>query len=256
MICNMLPDFALTCAKAAGPATSKALYGTCRELAQSLIMHPVLEFTLMPFAIVGHSIFAASSLLWHPALSVAVELPEYEMARHMPPAAAVINDSIYITGGQYGGHPLSSLESLQIDPRMSQNNLILEHAKEWTELENPTSPRDGHSASSLHGKLFIVGGFCEGASGLMVLDSAECFDPAAGTWSQLPNMLNKRCGHAATTLLGKLYVCGGAVTVLQRLNKISVDESDTLRIVPFCHNTVESFDLVSVTSEAAQPMCP
>jgi len=65
---------------------------------------------------------------------------------------------------------------------------------------------------------------CGGADGHQALSSAECFDPMAGAWQDLPaTMALPRAAAAAAVMAGRLYVCGGitaqrAISSVERLD--------------------------------------
>jgi N-acetylneuraminic acid mutarotase len=63
-----------------------------------------------------------------------------------------------------------------------------------------------HTASVLHGALYIVGG----KHAYSCHDSAERFDPMKWAWEGLPSMKEKCDGHSASIMDGKLYVVGGS----------------------------------------------
>ena len=70
-----------------------------------------------------------------------------------------------------------------------------------------TDARFRHTATLLpNGKVLVTGGF----NGYVTISSAELYDPAAGTWTQLGNFPGNRCDHTATLLPeGKVLVAGG-----------------------------------------------
>ena len=71
------------------------------------------------------------------------------------------------------------------------------------------APRNLHTATLLpNGKVLVAGGRDDVASS--VLDSAELYDPATGTWSITGRLIAARLGHTATLLPnGKVLVAGG-----------------------------------------------
>ena len=73
---------------------------------------------------------------------------------------------------------------------------------------NPLSvAREGHTATLLHnGRVLVAGGRNESGS----LNSAQLYDPDAGTWSAAGNLGTPRHGHAAVMLPnGRVLVAGG-----------------------------------------------
>ncbi len=71
--------------------------------------------------------------------------------------------------------------------------------------------RARHAAALLaSGKVLVVGGGTIGLGTSSELSSSELFDPATGTWSDGPSMLNGRAFATATTLSdGRVLVVGG-----------------------------------------------
>ena len=73
----------------------------------------------------------------------------------------------------------------------------------------------GHSAvGPRHGKLYV----CGGLDTREYLRTAECLDPASGSWESLPPMCQRRRGAAAAAISGRLYVCGGSSNGTDTLN--------------------------------------
>ena len=65
------------------------------------------------------------------------------------------------------------------------------------------SPRSGHSAVVLNGRIYVVGGF----DGEERLKSVECFTPGPVlTWHQVPDMEIPRSNFAMSVVEGKILV--------------------------------------------------
>lgn len=76
------------------------------------------------------------------------------------------------------------------------------------------TPRAMHTATDLaDGTILITGGFTSGPFPNMVLDTAELYDPATGTFTTLTaRMRSPRASHAATRLVGgQVLLTGGQV---------------------------------------------
>src|SRR5580704_1455373 len=73
-----------------------------------------------------------------------------------------------------------------------------------------TTPRALHAAVALHdGRILICGGTVNANVG-GVLDSAEIYDPVAGTFTSTGSMNDARQGHTATVLPhGEVLITGG-----------------------------------------------
>ncbi|HEX7273427.1 MAG TPA: kelch repeat-containing protein [Casimicrobiaceae bacterium] len=78
----------------------------------------------------------------------------------------------------------------------------------WVFTGSLNVPRYGHTATLLQdGRVLVVGGT---GSGNTTLDSAELYDPVAGTWSLTGSMHLPRTLHTATLLSdGRVLVAGG-----------------------------------------------
>lgn len=79
-----------------------------------------------------------------------------------------------------------------------------------TTVNEPT-PRTGHAAAALGGKLYVVGGGSSSSSA--ALDTGGIYDPAADSWdTTIPSMKKARCNHAVVSNGNKLFAFGGITT--------------------------------------------
>jgi hypothetical protein len=90
-----------------------------------------------------------------------------------------------------------------------------------------TTPRALHGAVALHdGRILICGGTSNANVG-GVLDSAELFDPIAGTFTQTGAMNATRQGHTATVLAdGRVLIAGGSRNIGFRAQLASAEIYD------------------------------
>jgi uncharacterized repeat protein (TIGR01451 family)/uncharacterized delta-60 repeat protein len=82
----------------------------------------------------------------------------------------------------------------------------------WTPTGNLNQRRSMHTLTLLaDGRALAVGGFGEGGGNVFVLNNAEIYDPATGSWTTVANtMTTARCSHTATLLPdGRVLVVGG-----------------------------------------------
>jgi hypothetical protein len=107
----------------------------------------------------------------------------------------------------------------------------------FTPTSSMISPRDAATATLLpSGKVLIAGGYTKGPPGAefnyRILNTAELFDPASGTFTALPSMTLDRVYHTATLLQnGKVLIVGGF----------------TASVFPYITNTAELFDPATET---------
>ena len=116
----------------------------------------------------------------------------------------LLNDGrVLVTGGRssVGGPAIASAE------------LYNPATGTWTPAGALGTARFGHSATVLaNGKVLVAGGFTLGstANAQPVLDTAELFDPATGTFTATGAMVTRRSLHPATRLPdGRVLVAGG-----------------------------------------------
>src|SRR5271167_528399 len=90
-----------------------------------------------------------------------------------------------------------------------------------------TTPRALHAAVALHdGRILICGGTSNANVG-GVLDSAEIFDPIAGTFTPTGSMTVARQGHTATVLPhGEVLITGGTRNIGFRAQLASAEIYD------------------------------
>ncbi|NVN91363.1 MAG: hypothetical protein HXX11_12280 [Desulfuromonadales bacterium] len=136
--------------------------------------------------------------IYDPATGTFTEPTSY-MARYYHTATLLPNGKVLFTGGSTGGW---SSTADMYDPATATFSRV---------AGTMTVPRGRHTATLLpDGRVLITGGFYY-ASGLHYMDTAEMYDPAAGTFSATAGtMVNARRGHSTTLLpSGKVLVAGG-----------------------------------------------
>ena len=76
----------------------------------------------------------------------------------------------------------------------------------WQISTRMITPRSGHSAVVLNGRIYVVGGF----DGEERLKSVECFTPGpVMTWHNVADLLIPRSYFALSVVDDKILVCGG-----------------------------------------------
>ena len=118
----------------------------------------------------------------------------------------MLNNELYVIGGCFNQaleeniHPFG----FRYNPRTNK----------WTTMAPMHRERCRFSLSVLGGQLYAVGGASEaehgeGGEGGEGVSACERYSPVSDTWSSLPPLPGPRSQHAAATLQGALYVCGG-----------------------------------------------
>jgi hypothetical protein len=81
----------------------------------------------------------------------------------------------------------------------------------WTSTGSMTTNRAFHTATLLpNGKVLVTGGMTEFGASASNIQSAELYDPSAGTWTAANPMMEPRSDHTACLLPnGKVLVAGG-----------------------------------------------
>lgn len=111
------------------------------------------------------------------------------------PAAVVLDGRIYLIGG-FGTVTNVPTPTVRVfDPKTSA----------WSKAPDLPSPRGGHAAAVMNGKIHVVGG----GNSLSTLADHSVFDPAAGRWEERATLPHS-VGSPVLVVLGqKLYAIGG-----------------------------------------------
>ncbi|HEX3045487.1 MAG TPA: kelch repeat-containing protein [Bacillota bacterium] len=145
------------------------------------------------------AMLAITGLFFISAPALGSDLGLWELRENIPlgarysHAAAVVDEKLYVFGG------CSS----------SLLNLVQEYnpaTRVWS-LKSPMSaPRCAMAVVAYEGKIYVLGG----NDGTNALNTFEVYDPAADSWTVIPNpMPTARYGLAAVVLNGKIYAMGG-----------------------------------------------
>ena len=111
------------------------------------------------------------------------------------PAAAAIGDAVYVIGG-FGtttNRPVTAVH------RYDTRN------KAWTEAAPLPTPRGGHAAIVLDGRLHVIGG----GNSVSTIDDHSVYDPRTNTWSEHARLPRRMGSPAAVVMDGKLWSIGG-----------------------------------------------
>ena len=150
--------------------------------------------------LVAGGIGVSSAELYDPTTAVWTLTGSMSTARYRHTASRLSNGKVLVTGGIDAiGNFTASAEVY--DPAVGT----------WTAVGSMNSTRWAHEATVLaNGKVLVTGGATNNGGNLIVLSSAELFDPAGGTFSNTASMSAGRFDHTSTLLPnGKVLVTGG-----------------------------------------------
>lgn len=125
--------------------------------------------------------------------------------------ATVIGNKLYAAGGRLSGGPGGTFS-----PVIPEVDIYDFTTGTWsTSTENIPTPRAAAAAVNFNDKLVVMGGEVQGqvVYGELVSDAlkvVEEYDPAANTWSRLPDMNHARHGTQAIQSGGGIYILGGS----------------------------------------------
>jgi len=139
-------------------------------------------------------VYSAANGTW----SDSVAMPEARAEM----AVAVVNQRIYVMGGNSDGLTVNGL----------QTSLIYDTTtKAWSTGPNLDRERFSAAAVELYGYIYLIGG--RGGTNAYTwegtLDSMIVINPGTNTYTTGTPMLKRRCQHSAASVAGKIYVIGG-----------------------------------------------
>ena len=130
--------------------------------------------------------------------------------RRFDPATAMVNGEIYVIGGGEGpdytteGNPWKDLSTVEVyDPRTDT----------WERRTDMPTPRTlANNAPVVNGKIYVIGGWRQGARAVSEsgIATVEVYDPATDTWEQGTDMPTPRGAFGISKVAGKIYVIGGS----------------------------------------------
>ncbi len=164
------------------------------------------------------------------------DMPTARMAH----AACVIDGRIYVSGGYSGWGATAT-------PTMSIVEVYDPATDTWTRVSDMPWPREGHTASAVDGKMYIIGGrdyaviklFNEGKIDGDELEKlfsiVDVYDPATDTWTTAANFPFPRSYLTASVVNGKIYTIGGGRgipdDVFARVDEFDPSLSDNTTVI-------------------------
>ena len=182
--------------------TQKADMPTARAYLSTSVMEGKI------YAIGGASIFNEQYRLetvevYNPATDTWTKARDMNQARSCA-ALSIVNGEIYAMGGwglsQIQDQPEVILSSVEVfNPKMNR----------WQERTGMVAPKTNHTASVIEGKIYVMGGYFRKGKEYKTLSTIEIYDPATDRWTQEPDMLIGKSGHATEVIDGQIYILGG-----------------------------------------------
>jgi N-acetylneuraminic acid mutarotase len=135
---------------------------------------------------------AKAAFVYHPVNDSWSQVASMILGHSGTPAVGVINDKIYVAGGE------TAATGLEVyDPATNT----------WTVLAPMKVPRNHCAGGVINGKFYVAAGRDVAASATAL----EVYDPQTNSWTTLASMPTPRSGVAAGVVNGELYVMGGEV---------------------------------------------
>ena len=109
---------------------------------------------------------------------------------------AVVNAKLFVIGGRWRGR--GNLAVIEVyDPARDG----------WSRKADMPTPRGGHTAGALGGRIHVTGG--EAFSPSRTFAAHQVFDPKADRWTVLDALPTARHGLGSAAVNGRWYVIGG-----------------------------------------------
>lgn len=112
--------------------------------------------------------------------------------RLVAPAAAVVGDCLYVTGGSDGKVVSNAALKYCLSTRV------------WQKIANMSTPRHLHAAAALGGNVYVCGGWASGYHA-----SCERYNPESNQWSDVASLPSARVQQAMAAVKGRILSFGG-----------------------------------------------
>ena len=128
-------------------------------------------------------------------------------------SAATLGDHVYVAGGHSFGRD---------SPRLFRLD-----GGSWTELAQMRHARGGHALLAAGGRLYAIGGNTVFGTNVA---PAEVYDPASGSWTDLPSLPAPR-NHVSGFVFGAdVCVAGGRSPATARVDCFNIESSSWVRL--------------------------
>lgn len=154
----------------------------------------------------GGTLPMATAEIYDPATGKFTPTGSMTVARMYHTATLLLGGSVLITGGvDSNSNVLSSAEIFNPASGTFRATASMTNARKW------------HTATTLgDDRVLITGGVLNNSDNLIILATAEIFDPATGKFTATGSMKTPRFGHTATLLIyGQVVVAGGEINSLE-----------------------------------------
>ncbi|GFV20449.1 kelch-like protein 10 [Trichonephila clavipes] len=112
--------------------------------------------------------------------------------------------------------------------------------------------RSDASATTLNGRIYIVGGF----NGSECLASAEFYNPHTDQWTVTPSMKQRRSGVSVISHHGRIYALGGFNGISRLVNGEKYDpETDQWSSIPDMFNPRSNFAIEVSLRRVGEAFC-
>ena len=149
--------------------------------------------------------------VYDPATDIWTRASSMNHARYWA-ALSVVNGEIYATGGT-GPSPIRT----EPDPYLSSVEVFNPKTDQWRERREMVTPKAGHSANFINGKIYVIGGafWAVKEKAYKYHSTIEIYDPVTDRWTEAPDMLIGKSGHTTEIIDGHIYILGGDTKVAE-----------------------------------------
>ena len=134
---------------------------------------------------------------------IALSLPETAESAHMGHPDFRVGGKIFAIGGRIGAAQITIAEDTNVveeyDPQ----------ADEWIDKGRAPIRRSGMAGDVHDGRIYVAGDEYQDWEGAKAFWAVQSYDPASGTWDNLPRMRLAHHGFAAGFIGDELHVAGG-----------------------------------------------